>query len=521
MLMRRLIIIFALLVMPFAMNAQDWTLVNSFVTSTGRQHGVVYDGENIYTAAWGKSTNVLYMFYKYDLEGNLLDEFDIPGINEINYVRDMTYDGTYFYGCDGSTGNIWCLDLHNKALVGSIPTNFPELRCCTYDPVYDAFWVNGNNTGSQPNLFLDMHLVSRNGVVLKSASTHPLGGHTVKGTGYFTDEDGVAHIYIHAVQGFTAHVFDYVIEADTMDPNYIFDMGQTPGFSVAGSAGAAYIGVIDGVQCFFGDIDQSPNLIGIYALGEYTPAPPTPPQGDIFFDFNDGIMRWNLIDADGDGYNWQMRQNWGQTSNPYSVTSASYDDLTGTILFPENYFVTPYKLDCEQITFIAQAQDANAPAEHFGVAVSTTTGATAEDFEIVWETDMTTKAPGNWHAYDVDLRAYQGQDIYVAIVHFNCSDQFMLNIDNVRLNRTYQTSVDETLATFTTVYPNPTSDKLLVESVMSVNSYEIYNVAGAMVASSTIEGNTFEVNVSEMPAGTYLIKIMSEGMVQTKRFVKR
>ena len=232
-------------------------------------------------------------------------------------------------------------------------------------------------------------------------------------------------------------------------------------------------------------------------------------------------MRWNLIDADGDGYNWQMRQNWGQTSNPYSVTSASYDDLTGTILFPENYFVTPYKLDCEQITFIAQAQDANAPAEHFGVAVSTTTGATAEDFEIVWETDMTTKAPGNWHAYDVDLRAYQGQDIYVAIVHFNCSDQFMLNIDDVKLNRTYQTSVDETLATFTTVYPNPTSDRLLIESAMSVNSYEIYNVAGTMVASSTIEGNTFEVNVSEMPAGTYLINIMSEGMVQTKRFVKR
>ena len=515
-----LVALLMVFIVPFAAHAQDWTFVNSFTTSTGRQHAVVYDGENIYTAAWGKSSNVLYMFYKYDLEGNLLDEFDIPGINDINYVRDMTYDGTYFYGCDGSTGNIWCLDLHNKALIGSIQTNYPELRCCTYDPHYDAFWVNGNNTGSQPNLYLDMHLVSRNGVVLKSASTHPLGGHTVKGTGYFTDENGVAHIYIHAVQGFTAHVFDYVIEEDSMDPNYIFDMGQTPGYSVAGSAGAAYIGEIDGVQCFFGDIDQSPNLIGIYALGEYTPAPPTPPEGDILFDFNDGIMRWTTIDADADGYCWEMRQNWGNTQNPFSVTSASFDDLTQTTLMPENYLVTPYKLDCEQITFLAQAQDANHPSEHFGVAVSTTGNTNADDFTIVWEADMTAKTAGNWHLYNVDLRDYQGQEIYVAIVHFNCTNQFMLNIDDVTLYRTYNGLAESAVSSFD-VYPNPASEKIMVESEFSVNRYDIYNVTGAMILSKPIDEKSFEINVSELPAGTYFIKIASEGIVQTKIFVKR
>lgn len=90
------------LMAPFAMNAQDWNnLVTSFVCSTGRQHAVVYDGEFIYTAAWGKSSTVLSMFYKYDLEGNLLDEFDVTGVgNSDNYMRDMTYDGQYVYGCD-------------------------------------------------------------------------------------------------------------------------------------------------------------------------------------------------------------------------------------------------------------------------------------------------------------------------------------------------------------------------------------------------------------------------------------
>ena len=136
------------IVAPWTLQAQEqnsrdmWDLVTSFTCSTGRQHAVAFDGENIYTAAWGKSTTVLSMFYKYDTEGNFIEEFDIPEVtNSDNYLRDMTYDGQYFYGCDAHSGNIWCYDLHNKTLVGQIETDFTELGTCTYDPVHDAFWV--------------------------------------------------------------------------------------------------------------------------------------------------------------------------------------------------------------------------------------------------------------------------------------------------------------------------------------------------------------------------------------------
>ena len=522
-----LLALILVLIAPFAMNAQNgskdlWDFVTSFSCSTGRQHAVVYDGEYIYTAAWGKSSTVLYMFYKYDMEGTLLDQFDVPGVtNSDNYVRDLTYDGTYFYGCDAHSGTIWCYDLHNKTLVSAnnIVTNFSELGTCTYDPVYDAFWVGERATGSSPSLHLDLKLVNRSGVVIKTASAHNLGGHTVHGTGYFTDEEGVAHLYLFAVEGFTAHVFDYLIEADSMSSNYIFDFSVTPGWGAACSAGGAYVGVCEGVQYFFGDVDKSPNLIGIYALGEYTPVPPTPPAGNILFDFNDGIMRLNTIDADGDGYNWEIRQNWSTPDNPFSATSASVD-ISEVPLFPENYLVTPYKLDCEQVMFRACVQDITHPAEHLGVAVSTTEANSADDFTIIWDVDMTAKDEGNWYQFNVDLREYQGQDIYVAIVHYNCTDQFMVNVDDILLNRQFD-NVAENAFNAVSVYPNPASEKILVESQVVVNQYTIYNVAGEMILSNPVGEISFEVNVNELPAGAYIIKLISEGCTESRRFLKK
>ena len=443
------------LAMPSAIQAQTprdmWDFVNSFSCSTGRQHGVVYDGEYIYTSAWGKSSTVLSMFYKYDLNGNLIEEFDVPGIdNSDNYMRDMTYDGQYVYGCDAHSGTIWCYDLRNKSLVGQINTAFNELGTCTYDPENDAFWVGERATGSSPNLHLD-------------------------------------------------------------DPNIIFDFAATPGWGYACSAGGAFIGECNGSIYFFGDVDKSPNLIGIYALGDYTPTPPTPPEGNIFFDFNDGIMQWTSIDADGDGYCWNMRRNWGYAENPYSVTSASYDDLTQTALHPQNYLVSPYKLDCEEITFIACAQDAEHPTEHFGVAVSTTGNTNADDFTIVWETDMTAKAAGFWYSYDVDLRAYQGQDIYVAIVHFNCSNQFMLNIDDVMLYRTYDNVTDNT-PTVLSVYPNPSAGAVIIEGT---GRLVVTNALGQQMLVRDIDDRTSLT----LPIGLYFVRLENEKGVSVNKLV--
>ena len=107
---------------------------------------------------------------------------------------------------------------------------------------------------------------------------------------------------------------------------------------------------------------------------------------------------------------------------------------------------------------------------------------------------MTAKEVGAWYEYEIDLRDYQGQDIYVAIVHFNCSNQFMVNVDDILLRREFD-GVNESNANTFAIYPNPASDKVVVEGEVIVNQYSIYNVAGAMIMNAPVGEKSFEVNV--------------------------
>ena len=174
-------------------------------------------------------------------------------------------------------------------------------------------------------------------------------------------------------------------------------------------------------------------------------------------DFNDGILPegWTTIDADGDGYNWVLDtqaasaygydQSNAGLNGSHMILSGSYHKTAGA-LHPDNYLVSP-KVTLRSgstFSFWAGAQDYKYPAEHFGVFVSDNG---TSDWTMVQEWTMeakgasgdkgfgrdgNTRDQGRWYYFSVDLSAYAGQR-YIAIRHFNCTDQFFLNVDNIRL----------------------------------------------------------------------------------------
>ena len=180
------------------------------------------------------------------------------------------------------------------------------------------------------------------------------------------------------------------------------------------------------------------------------PTPPDPQPGDSY-DFEDGTMQgWTTIDADGDGFNWDLGSHLmsggftGHGGSSEIVTSQSYDFDAGA-LTPDNYFVSPQVSLGGSIHFWACAQDASYAQEHFGVAVSTGSNTNAGDFTTIWEETMSAKGTGTsgnltrsgnrtmgtWYEFNIDLSAYAGQTGYVAIRHFNCTDWFYLDVDDI------------------------------------------------------------------------------------------
>jgi hypothetical protein len=180
--------------------------------------------------------------------------------------------------------------------------------------------------------------------------------------------------------------------------------------------------------------------------------------------FESGIpSTWTVIDNNNDGYTWTAKSaipttwtyyasvslDWYHTGTD-AVCSGSFINGIG-VLTPDEYLVTPQVeiVNGSTISFWIAACDANYPSDHFGLAVSTTT-ATASEFTMIQEWTLTAKqiipygyrasrigsdpkGMGVWYLYTVDLSAYAGNAVYIAIRHFNCTDQYIICVDDITL----------------------------------------------------------------------------------------
>lgn len=130
---------------------------------------------------------------------------------------------------------------------------------------------------------------------------------------------------------------------------------------------------------------------------------------------------WTAVDADGDGFNWELVSG--------AMHSASYDNNLAAALTPDNWLITPqFEFAAGtnyEVTWNANPQDASWPAEHYGLFVSTTDTAIAS-FTMIQDWTLTSAG----HVPVVDLSNYSGQTVYLALRHWNCTDQYRIAIDN-------------------------------------------------------------------------------------------
>lgn len=175
-------------------------------------------------------------------------------------------------------------------------------------------------------------------------------------------------------------------------------------------------------------------------------------SNEFFYDFEDATYGfWTMIDADGDGFHWQLVSSMsgipGNNNSSYCMSSASFDNLSGP-LNPDNFLVSPKVsiVHGSTLSYYVCAQDENFAQEHYAIAISTSGNVNPNDFTIIFEETLTSKnvsqgirgtnEQGNWYKRMIDLSNYAGQDVYIAFRHFNCTDMYRINIDDIRLSTT-------------------------------------------------------------------------------------
>jgi len=113
-----------------------WDLLDAFdvTLSSGAagNAGAEWANGMYYTTRWASN-----LIHEYDAAGVLLREFSVPGVTGL---RDLAYDGTYFYG--GASGAlIYQMDFGaTPTLIGTIPVSGVTVRNIAYDAASDGFW---------------------------------------------------------------------------------------------------------------------------------------------------------------------------------------------------------------------------------------------------------------------------------------------------------------------------------------------------------------------------------------------
>lgn len=150
----------------------------------------------------------------------------------------------------------------------------------------------------------------------------------------------------------------------------------------------------------------------------------------IFFDNFDGeLANWAIVDNDGDGNNWSLmtpssfgNANITAHSGDYVLMSRSW--VSAGALTPDNWLITPQVTLKGTLSF--WILDDSEYHETFDVLVSTTDN-NLESFTSISGYKQTVYP---WTEFTFDLSAYEGQQGYIAIRHYNCTDQDFFFVDD-------------------------------------------------------------------------------------------
>lgn len=273
-------------------------------------------------------------------------------------------------------------------------------------------------------------------------------------------------------------------------------------------------------------------LLSVLSLGLFTAATAqTVVFEETFDEITELPMGWQNIDADGDGFTWNIVQIQDANGNPVFtplLRSASWNGNAGA-LQPDNWVITPgidltsYTTGEIMLNYEIGSVDEDWDAENYTVYVGT-----SDDPAVLLNSDITFNEPtldgvNSPTLRNLDISSLAGQVVYVAFRHHETSDQFTIELDNIQV-------VASTLGVLdvngnsrpSVVYPNPVNELVNIRLSEGFDTAKtkvtITNVAGQQVGSYDFNA---VLNLSKLPAGAYIMSITDGVKTESKKIIKK
>lgn len=255
----------------------------------------------------------------------------------------------------------------------------------------------------------------------------------------------------------------------------------------------------------------------LFIMG-FMPVCLTAQQYSQSFDSETMPSDWTVINGGDSGEQWKP---WapGSLSLANSHSGSHFLGLQYGSSAHDDYAISP------AITVTAGVSDklsfwsrnkGSGLAEQFDVKISTTTP-TADAFTNTMAAAV--KPPTAWTKYSYDLTPYIGQTIYIAF-YSSTNNVWFIGIDDFEISSN-SLGTSEVALSKASIYPNPVTDVVNIKNKNKMSEITVYDLTGKLHKKETVNSDQAALNVSDLTAGNYLIKIKEGQTEKTYKIIKK
>ena len=97
-----------------------------------------------------------------------------------------------------------------------------------------------------------------------------------------------------------------------------------------------------------------------------------------------------------------------------------------------------------------------------------------------------------------------------------------LDVDNLEVKAAVLSTSDRDKKLNVTVFPNPTSDYLVIKSEKLISEISIFDPTGKQISKTAQEHTESQISVRHLPTGVYMIQVKDiEGVVTSQKFIRK